>query len=83
MKAAGQNPVLVIESNKFFDVATDRCASEIGHKMSYFMATGNIRTMQLDLQQVCCTVTASGRYWQILLATWNQCVALCSFLGGL
>ncbi|KAL8434315.1 hypothetical protein ACSSS7_003259 [Eimeria intestinalis] len=52
VKAAGHDPKLVISSNKFFDVATDRCASEIGHKMSYFMATGNIRTSQLDLQQV-------------------------------
>ncbi|KAL8452390.1 hypothetical protein Emed_001395 [Eimeria media] len=52
VKAAGHDPALVISSNKFFDVATDRCASEIAHKMSYFMATGNIRTTQLDLQQV-------------------------------
>ncbi|KAL8455677.1 hypothetical protein Emag_000499 [Eimeria magna] len=52
VKAAGHDPALVIASNKFFDVATDRCASEVGHKMSYFMATGNIRTSQLDLQQV-------------------------------
>ncbi|CDJ46216.1 DNA-directed RNA polymerase I subunit RPA2, putative [Eimeria brunetti] len=52
VKAAGHDPGLVISSNKFFDAATERCASEIGHKISYFMATGNIRTTQLDLQQV-------------------------------
>ncbi|CDJ31653.1 DNA-directed RNA polymerase I subunit RPA2, putative [Eimeria mitis] len=54
VKAAGHDPSLVISSNKFFDAATDRCASEIGHKVNYFMATGNIRTNQLDLQQVEC-----------------------------
>ncbi|CDJ66821.1 DNA-directed RNA polymerase, related [Eimeria necatrix] len=59
VKAAGHDPTLVIASNKFFDAATDRCASEIGHKISYFMATGNIRTTQLDLQQLSgWTVTA-------------------------
>ncbi|KAL8430783.1 hypothetical protein Efla_004019 [Eimeria flavescens] len=59
VKAAGHDPALVISSNKFFDVATDRCASEIGHKIGYFMATGNIRTSQLDLQQLSgWTVTA-------------------------
>ncbi|CDJ61667.1 DNA-directed RNA polymerase I subunit RPA2, putative [Eimeria maxima] len=52
VKAAGHDPSLVISSNKFFDAATERCASEIGHKINYFMATGNIRTTQLDLQQV-------------------------------
>ncbi|CDI86560.1 DNA-directed RNA polymerase I subunit RPA2, putative [Eimeria praecox] len=52
VKAAGHDPSLVISSNKFFDAATERCASEIGHKINYFMATGNIRTNQLDLQQV-------------------------------
>ncbi|OEH75404.1 DNA-directed RNA polymerase I subunit [Cyclospora cayetanensis] len=52
VKAAGHDTSLVISSNRFFDIATDRCASEIGHKISYFMATGNIRTTQLDLQQV-------------------------------
>ena len=54
VKAAGHDPTLVISSNKFFDAATERCASEIGHKINYFMATGNIRTTQLDLQQVGC-----------------------------
>ncbi|KAL8275095.1 hypothetical protein Esti_000974 [Eimeria stiedai] len=59
VKAAGHDPALVISSNKFFDVATDRCASEVAHKFSYFMATGNIRTSQLDLQQLSgWTVTA-------------------------
>ncbi|PFH35445.1 DNA-directed RNA polymerase I RPA2 [Besnoitia besnoiti] len=59
LQGADQNPTPAIYSNKLFDVVTDRCAPEISQKLSYFMATGNIRTTQLDLQQLSgWTVTA-------------------------
>ncbi|EPR58357.1 DNA-directed RNA polymerase I RPA2, partial [Toxoplasma gondii GT1] len=59
LKNSGNDPTAAIYSNKFFDLATDRCCPEIAQKLSYFMATGNIRTTQLDLQQLSgWTVTA-------------------------
>ncbi|CBZ50178.1 DNA-directed RNA polymerase,related [Neospora caninum Liverpool] len=59
LKNSGNDPTSAIYSNKFFDLATDRCCPEIAQKLSYFMATGNIRTTQLDLQQLSgWTVTA-------------------------
>lgn len=49
---AGHDPVKVIRSREQFDIILRRLTPEISHSMSYFMSTGNIKTLQLDLQQL-------------------------------
>lgn len=49
---AGENPVKVIRSRDQFELILKRLTSEIAHAVGYFMATGNIKSFQLDLQQL-------------------------------
>lgn len=49
---AGENPVKVIRSRDQFELILRRLTGEISHALGYFMSTGNIKTFQLDLQQL-------------------------------
>lgn len=51
-RRAKENPIKVIRSRDQFELILRRLTGEISHAIGYFMATGNIKTFQLDLQQL-------------------------------
>lgn len=51
-KEASENLVKVVRSGEQFELILRRVSDEISHTLNYFMSTGNIKTHQLDLQQL-------------------------------
>lgn len=63
---------------RVFLMAFVRCAPEIAHKLSYFMATGNIRTSQLDLQQVQAAKALSSKNQKFI----DHSIVLCDLVSS-
>jgi DNA-directed RNA polymerase I subunit RPA2 len=51
-KAASEDPLKIVQSRKHFEVILSRVCNEISYSINYFISTGNIKTHQLDLQQL-------------------------------
>lgn len=77
----GGDPGLVVESLQHFQDTIRRNKGDITHALNYFMATGNIRTFQLDLQQLAgWTVVADRINWNRFLSHFRAVHRLAAVL---
>jgi len=68
----GVNPLLILQSEQHFQDTIQRNKREISHAVNYFLATGNVNTFQLDLQQlVGWTVVADRINWNRFLSHYR------------